>query len=109
MNQVVRQVNRDQPNVLVCRSRLNGSVTNTLSIMTVRRRERGSLVEPRKVAFTIEAEADDRITESATKLGITRSAYIQWLAEHVQRDAAGLPVGWPEDSSRNGELPIDSR
>ena len=93
----------------VCRSRLNGSVTNTLSVMTVRRRERGSLVEPRKVAFTIEAEADDRITESATKLGITRSAYIQWLAEHVQRDAAGLPLGWPKDTSRNGELPIDSR
>lgn len=75
--------------------------------MNVRRRDRGSLIEARKVGLWFEADADARLSHLATAAGTTRSALAQWLIERVPVDRGGIPVGWEEDNPRDKELPID--
>ena len=76
--------------------------------MNARRRERGSLVEARKVGLWFEAGADARLSELANAAGTTRSALAQWLIEHAPVDVDGRPVGWERDHPREEELPIDT-
>jgi len=76
--------------------------------MATQRRPRGSLNEPRKVGLWLEAVADDRLTELATSVGATRSAFTQWLVEHVPLDNDGHPAGWDDDHPHDEELPINS-
>ncbi|MFC2777608.1 MAG: hypothetical protein ACFN4K_05980 [Pauljensenia sp.] len=74
--------------------------------MTVRKRPRGSLVEPRRVGLTLEADAIDALVDLAAKLGVTQSALAQWLIENVQLDEDGIPVGWWDETHLDEELPI---
>jgi hypothetical protein len=76
--------------------------------MAAQRRPRGSLRDAKKVAFTLEEASDDAATNLAAHLGVTKSALVQWLIDNVQKDDRGFPVGWPDTSLRDGELPIDS-
>lgn len=75
----------------------------------VRRRDRGSLVDARKVGLWIEGPADERLTALADAADTTRSALTQWLIERADADADGVPVGWLNDHPREEELPIDTR
>lgn len=88
---------------------LDGAVTARLVLMNARGRERGSLVEARKVGLWFEARADARLTALATAAGTSRSALAQWLIERVEQDPAGRPVGWAESHPHEEELPIDTR
>lgn len=62
--------------------------------MQVRRRERGSLVNPLKVGLTLERAADDRLTAMAGAVGVTKSELTQWLIESTPLDERGRPVAW---------------
>jgi len=64
-------------------------------------------VEPRRVALTLEAEADEHLVDIATHAGTTKSALAQWLIESVRLDERGIPIGWPE-TPNDEELPIDA-
>lgn len=75
----------------------------------VRRRDRGSLVDARKVGLWIEGPADERLTALADAVDTTRSALTQWLIERADVDADGVPAGWLNDHPREEELPIDTR
>ena len=88
---------------------ISGSVTDRLVLVNARRRERGSLVEARKVGLWFEADADARLTDLAEAAGTTRSALAQWLIERAAVDTNGMPAGWQEDHRRDEELPIDTR
>lgn len=74
-----------------------------------RHRDRGSLVDARKVGLWIEGPADERLTALADAADTTRSALTQWLIERADVDADGVPVGWLNDHPREEELPIDTR
>jgi len=76
--------------------------------MHTRRRPRGSLVEPRRVTLTLEAQADEALVREAEQLGVTKSALAQWLIETIPRDEHGVPAGWTEAHRRDEELPLDS-
>lgn len=76
--------------------------------MVVRSRRRGSLVEPRRVAFMLEAPAVDALAREARNLGVSKSALVQWLIQNIQRDTQGVPVGWAESHHNDKELPIDA-
>lgn len=91
-----------------CRLRVNDAVSRTVDSMNVRRRPRGSLVEPRRVTVTLEAEWDEYLVKLANHLTTTKSALTQWLIASAELDERGFPVGWPEEPRRDGELPIDS-
>ena len=87
---------------------ISGSVTDRLVLMNARRRERGSLVEARKVGLWFESDADARLSDLADAAGTTRSALAQWLIERVPVDHAGRPEGWEKDHPRDEELPINT-
>lgn len=76
--------------------------------MATRRRERNSLVDPRKVGLTLEGDADDKLKDLADRLGITKSELAQWLIEHVAVDRRGVPDGWSHPLPEDEELPIIS-
>lgn len=76
--------------------------------MTPTRRPRGSLDDARKVGLWLEGVADERLTELATSVGATRSAFTQWLIETVPLDHDGRPAGWDEAHPHDEELPINS-
>lgn len=86
-----------------------GTVTDTLSGMSVaiRRRERGSLENSKKVALWFEADANSRLTKIANAAGTTRSALAQWLIDQVEVDEEGIPLGWAEAHPKLEELPIN--
>lgn len=76
--------------------------------MTTRRRERNSLVDPRKVGLTLEGDADEKLTDLAARLGVTKSELAQWLIENVALDRRGVPNGWSRSLPEDEELPITS-
>ena len=86
-----------------------GTVTGTLAVMSVaiRRRERGSLDNSKKVALWFEADANSRLTAIANAAGTTRSALAQWLIDQVEVDDDGVPLGWAEEHPKLEELPIN--
>lgn len=86
-----------------------GTVTDTLAGMSVniRRRERGSLENSKKVALWFEADANSRLTAIANAAGTTRSALAQWLIDEVEVDEDGVPQGWADAHPKLEELPIN--
>ena len=87
-----------------------GTVTDTLTGMSVniRRRERGSLENSKKVALWFEADANSRLTAIANAAGTTRSALAQWLIDEVEVDEDGVPHGWADAHPKLEELPINA-
>ena len=87
-----------------------GTVTDTLAGMSVniRRRERGSLENSKKVALWFEADANSRLTAIANAAGTTRSALAQWLIDEVEVDEDGVPHGWADAHPELEELPINA-
>ncbi len=85
-----------------------GTVTGNVAHMNVnvRRRERGSLENSRKVALWFEAEANSRLTAIANAAGTTRSALAQWLIDQAEVDEDGVPIGWADAHPKLEELPI---
>lgn len=86
----------------------NGSVTDIVTGMNARRRDRGSLQDGRKIGLWFEGQSDDRLTHIAAAAGTTRSALAQWLVDSVVLDADGVPVGWADAHPRPEELRIDA-
>jgi len=74
--------------------------------MTPRRRPRGSVQQPIPVGFSIETQANERLTHVAKRMGVSRSFLIQLLIEHADEEltSTGDLAWWP----REEELPIDS-
>lgn len=64
--------------------------------IAAKRRPRGTLVHPKRVGFTLEGDAIAHMATLADRLGVTQSALVQWLLEHMPLDADGIPIGWRE-------------
>lgn len=71
--------------------------------MAARRRPRSSLREPILAGYTIEQEHKDDLARMSAAAGVSASAMLDALIEHVELDADGIPVWW----ERPEELPID--
>jgi hypothetical protein len=56
----------------------------------------------------LEAPAVDALTHEARKLGVSKSALVQWLIQNIPRDTQGVPAGWAESHHNDEELPIDA-
>ena len=74
--------------------------------MAPRRRPRGSVQQPMPVGFSIETQANERLSVVAKHMGVSRSFLIQRLIEHAdaELEATGDLAWWPRDE----ELPINS-
>jgi hypothetical protein len=69
------------------------------------RRPRGSVQQPLAVGFSIETQANKRLTHVAKRMGVSRSFLIQRLIEHADEEleSTGDLAWWP----REEELPLD--
>ena len=82
----------------------NNVATQTRAHIT--RRPRGSLVEPKKVLLTLEGSADNRLSQLAGQLGVTKSALAQFLIETVELDERSRVAGFPRPATRQEEFDI---
>ena len=76
--------------------------------MASHRRPRGTLRDPIRTGYEIERTAKERLDALAAHAGVSSALYFERLIENVELNDRDLPVWWPEDRSRDGELPIDS-
>ena len=74
--------------------------------MAPRRRPRGSVQQPMPVGFSIETQANERLSVVAKHMGVSRWVLFQRLMEHADAvlEATGDLAWWPRDE----ELPINS-
>ncbi len=92
-----------------CPRALLMSTPSSVGLVNIQPRQRGSLVDPRRLGLWVERSADERLTAMAGSVGATKSALMQWLIEQADVDAAGRPRGWDSDHPRAEELPLDSQ
>ncbi len=69
---------------------------------------RGTVQVPKQQRFTVDAETKRRFDSIARKAGVSKSYFFTRLVENIELTDQGLPVWWPEEPPRDGELPIDS-
>lgn len=62
----------------------------------MKKRPRGTSVEPVQLGLLVERTAKDRLTLMAEKAGVSRAVMFEYVMENMPIDARGLPEGWPE-------------
>lgn len=75
--------------------------------MAPRRRPRGTLVNPVPIGYVVEREAKDRLDQIADQASVSSAVMFEHIMEHLELTGRGLPVTWPDQELRDGELPID--
>jgi hypothetical protein len=76
--------------------------------MASRRRPRGSLVDGVPIGYVVERSAKDRLDAIAVRAGVSSAVMFEHVMAHLELTSRGLPVTWPEQPVRDGELPIDA-
>ena len=69
---------------------------------------RGTVTVSVQQRFTVDAETKRQFDNFARQAGVSNSYFFTKLVESIKVNDRGLPTWWPEDLSRDGELPIDS-
>jgi hypothetical protein len=77
-----------------------------LPVMAEFHRAANTMNDPMRIALTIERASCRRLTEMADAARVSRSQMTQWLIDTIQLRPDGLPVGWPESSDDDEELPM---
>ncbi len=75
--------------------------------MAPRRRPRGSLIDPVAVGYEVERASKDHFDAIAVRAGVSSAVLFERVVEHLELTDQGLPVWWPVELSREGQLPID--
>lgn len=78
--------------------------------MTERRLPRGTRVDPVRVGWAIERGRKARIDELSLLANVSAAVFLESVIDHLDDEIAanGLPTWWPETTTEDGELPIDS-
>ena len=76
--------------------------------MAPRRRPRGTLLDPVSMGYEVERASKAKLDAVAERAGVSSAVLFERMVEHLELTDQGLPVWWPEELSRDGELPIDS-
>lgn len=69
---------------------------------------RGTVKKPTQQRFTVDLATKERFDALARKAGVSNSYFFTKLVENIDLTDQGLPTWWPEELSRDGELPIDT-
>lgn len=78
--------------------------------MADRRLPRGTRVDPVRLGWAIERERKARIEELAVRANVSAAVFLEHMLAHIETEISpeGLPTWWPETTTEDGELPIDS-
>lgn len=71
----------------------------------IARQPKGSRVDAVQVHWIIDRASKKSIDDAARRAGVSASAFIDRLVEHLELDDTGLPTWWPETDASE-ELPI---
>lgn len=67
------------------------------------------MVSPVRAGWEIEERTKLRVDSLAERLKVSPSYFLEQIVDHIDVDARGVPVWWPESDLDDGELPIDTR
>ncbi|WP_282837298.1 hypothetical protein [Microbacterium flavum] len=73
----------------------------------VQRRERGTMIKPVALTYTVEKASKDRFEAIAGRSGLSAALFFEAVVEHLELTDQGIPP-WVPPLSRDGELPIDT-
>lgn len=62
----------------------------------MKKRPRGTSVDPVQIGLLVERSAKERLTLMAEKAGVSRAVMFEYVMAHMPIDGRGLPEGWPE-------------
>lgn len=84
--------------------------TAMVDTMQVRRRPRGTRVEPVRVAWEIERVRKERFDQLARQAGVSASVFLELVIDHLEGELTdrGVPEWMPQPEPNEGELPIDT-
>lgn len=71
----------------------------------IRRRPRGTLLDPVGIHWEVERVAKERLAAVARNAGVSEAVMFEHVVEHLQLTDQGLPTTWPQNP-RDEELPI---
>jgi hypothetical protein len=77
----------------------NTSTSDKFALMSTHRRGWSSLVAPKKFSTTIETRSIESLARLATKAGVSRAEYVQWLIDQDAQNidiATGASARWIE-------------
>lgn len=80
-----------------------------VSGMAVKRLPKGTRVAPVRVSWEIETARKERFDQIARNLGISSSALLEVVIDHLDNELTerGVPEWMPQPEPKDGELPID--
>lgn len=78
--------------------------------MVAKRLPRNTRVDPIRAGWEIERARKERIDKLAEHAGVSASAYIERVIDHLEEELTdrGVPQWWPQPEPDDGELPIDT-
>lgn len=72
----------------------------------IQRRERGTMIEPVQLTYSVEAASKRRFEAIAARAGMSGALFFEAVVEHLELTDQGIPP-WVPELPRDGELPID--
>jgi len=78
--------------------------------MAPKRRERGSLIEPKQFKHVIEGHYKDRFEQLALTAGVSGAVFLEAVIDHLETELTdrGVPSWWPAPEPKDGELDMPS-
>lgn len=64
--------------------------------------------DPVPTGYVIERATKERLDALAEHANVSSALFFERLVENVELNERGLPIWWPDQQPRDGELPIDS-
>lgn len=62
----------------------------------MKKRPRGTSVDPVQLGMRVERSAKARLELLAERAGVSQAVMFEYVMEHMPIDPRGLPQGWPE-------------
>lgn len=72
------------------------------------RRPKGSIKNPTALGYVVAGDSKTRFDSLAARAGVSSAAFFESVVDHIEVTDQGLPVWWPTELPRDGELPIDA-
>lgn len=66
------------------------------------------MLDPVSMGYEVERAAKTKFDAVAKRAGVSSAVMFEELIEHLELTDQGLPIWWPEELPRDGELPINA-
>jgi len=60
------------------------------------------------MGYVVERASKEKLDRIADQAAVSSAVMFEHIMKHLELTGRGLPVTWPEQELRDGELPIDA-